>query len=101
MRFATRQECIESSPRVSGVCQDSAREFARKRPRLAGRLSGVTEKLVGRDSPKGSGSLLGTRREIAGRRPEDSPQECRRLPDWREIGLNYIDWSLSVVIIES
>ncbi|RWV96311.1 hypothetical protein GW17_00040987 [Ensete ventricosum] len=37
-----------------------------------------------RDSPKGSGSSLGTRQEIVGRRPEDSPQECQRLPDWRE-----------------
>ncbi|RWW44771.1 hypothetical protein BHE74_00049445 [Ensete ventricosum] len=27
--------------------QDSAREFARRRPRLAGKLSGVTENLVG------------------------------------------------------
>ncbi|RWW46937.1 hypothetical protein BHE74_00047115 [Ensete ventricosum] len=36
------------------------------------------------DSSKGSGSSLGTPREIAGRRPEDSPQERRRLPDWRE-----------------
>ncbi|RWW39597.1 hypothetical protein BHE74_00055062 [Ensete ventricosum] len=33
------------------------------------------------DSPKGSGSSLGTYREIAGRRPYDSSQECRRLPD--------------------
>ncbi|RRT42089.1 hypothetical protein B296_00038207 [Ensete ventricosum] len=37
-----------------------------------------------RDSPKGSGSSLGTRRKIVERRPEDSPQECRRLQDWRE-----------------
>ncbi|RRT43977.1 hypothetical protein B296_00045208 [Ensete ventricosum] len=37
------------------------------------------------DSSKGSGNSLGTRREIAGRRPENSVQECRRLPDWREI----------------
>ncbi|RZR84767.1 hypothetical protein BHM03_00011646 [Ensete ventricosum] len=36
------------------------------------------------DSPKGSGSSLGTCREIAERRPEDSPQEYVRLPDWRE-----------------
>ncbi|RWV93988.1 hypothetical protein GW17_00043514, partial [Ensete ventricosum] len=35
------------------------------------------------DSPKGSRSSMGTRREIAGRRPQDSTQECRRLPDWR------------------
>ncbi|RWW03039.1 hypothetical protein GW17_00033835 [Ensete ventricosum] len=38
-----------------------------------------------RDSPKGSRSSLGTRREIAGRRPEDLPQECRRQSDWREL----------------
>ncbi|RWV81079.1 hypothetical protein GW17_00057536 [Ensete ventricosum] len=33
------------------------------------------------DSPKGSGSSLGTRREITERRPEDLPQVYRRLPD--------------------
>ncbi|RZS24381.1 hypothetical protein BHM03_00057444 [Ensete ventricosum] len=33
------------------------------------------------DSPKGSESSLGVRREITGRRPDDLPQECRRLPD--------------------
>ncbi|RZS05497.1 hypothetical protein BHM03_00036032 [Ensete ventricosum] len=37
-------------------------------------------------SPKGLGSSLGTRWEIAGRTPEDSPQECRTLPDRRESG---------------
>ncbi|RRT54785.1 hypothetical protein B296_00032555 [Ensete ventricosum] len=36
------------------------------------------------DLPKGSGSSPGTLREIAGRRSEDSSQECRRLPDRRE-----------------
>ncbi|RWV81873.1 hypothetical protein GW17_00056670, partial [Ensete ventricosum] len=46
MRLGTRQECVESSPRVSGACQDSTREFARRRLRLAGRLSGVAEKLA-------------------------------------------------------
>ncbi|RWW71287.1 hypothetical protein BHE74_00020979 [Ensete ventricosum] len=35
--------------------------------------------LVG-DSPKGSGSSLGARREITGRRPDDMPQECQRSP---------------------
>ncbi|RWW46705.1 hypothetical protein BHE74_00047350, partial [Ensete ventricosum] len=48
IRLGTRQECVGSSPRISGVCQDGAREFARRRPRLAGRLSGVAEKLAGR-----------------------------------------------------
>ncbi|RRT57301.1 hypothetical protein B296_00002871, partial [Ensete ventricosum] len=35
------------------------------------------------DSPKESGSSLGTRREIT-RRMEDSLQEYQRLPDWWE-----------------
>ncbi|RWV79810.1 hypothetical protein GW17_00059002 [Ensete ventricosum] len=47
MRLGTRQECVGSSPRVSGVCQDGAREFAGRRPRLARRLSGVADKLAG------------------------------------------------------
>ncbi|RWV80911.1 hypothetical protein GW17_00057736 [Ensete ventricosum] len=38
------------------------------------------------DPSKGSGSSLGARREITGRRPDDLPQECRRLPDWRKLG---------------
>ncbi|RWV89435.1 hypothetical protein BHE74_00012423 [Ensete ventricosum] len=46
MRLGTRQECVGSSPRVSGVYQDGAREFARRRPRLVGRLSRVAEKLA-------------------------------------------------------
>ncbi|RWV92103.1 hypothetical protein GW17_00045561 [Ensete ventricosum] len=54
MQLGTRQECVGSSPRVSGVCQDSAREFARRRPRLARRLSGVSEKLVGNDGLRSS-----------------------------------------------
>ncbi|RWV78304.1 hypothetical protein GW17_00060744 [Ensete ventricosum] len=36
------------------------------------------------DSSKELGSLLRTHWEIAGRRPEDSPPECRRLPDLQE-----------------
>ncbi|RRT50605.1 hypothetical protein B296_00020356 [Ensete ventricosum] len=86
---------LGSSPRVSRVFHDGTREFARRRLRLIGRLSGVTEKLTGSsdevvgsrrsslgDSPKGSRSSLGTRREIARRSPKDLPQECRRLLDW-------------------
>ncbi|RRT64857.1 hypothetical protein B296_00028433 [Ensete ventricosum] len=64
MRLGTQQESVRSSPRVSGACQDDTREFARRRPRLTGRLSGVAEKFAGRDSLKGLGSSLGTRREI-------------------------------------
>ncbi|RWW48012.1 hypothetical protein BHE74_00045957 [Ensete ventricosum] len=40
------------------------------------------------DPSKGSGSSLGARREITGRRSDDLPQECRRLPDWRKLGLS-------------
>ncbi|RWV79830.1 hypothetical protein GW17_00058982 [Ensete ventricosum] len=110
MRLGTRQECIESSSRVLGVCKDGAREFAGRGPRLVGRkprltrrLSRVAERLARSleglevdvygpkiqlrhrakdwtmrrelggsslgDSPKGSGSSLGTRREITGGRP--------------------------------
>ncbi|RRT43147.1 hypothetical protein B296_00015399 [Ensete ventricosum] len=32
---------------TSEACQDDAKEFARRRPRLIGRLSGVVEKLAG------------------------------------------------------
>ncbi|RWW38950.1 hypothetical protein BHE74_00055768 [Ensete ventricosum] len=46
MHLGTRQECVRSSPRVSGVCQDGAREFAKRRSRLTGRLSRVAEKLA-------------------------------------------------------
>ncbi|RRT66256.1 hypothetical protein B296_00007865 [Ensete ventricosum] len=78
---------------VLGVCQDDARELARRRSRLIERLSRVAEKLTGSkddvvgshrsslgDSPKGLRSLLGIYREIAEKRPDDLPQECQRLP---------------------
>ncbi|RWV81808.1 hypothetical protein BHE74_00052468 [Ensete ventricosum] len=52
------------------------------------------------DLPKGLGSSLETCKEIAGIRPEDSSQECRRLLDWRELGLGLACRSLSIVIIE-
>ncbi|RWW04374.1 hypothetical protein BHE74_00045295 [Ensete ventricosum] len=50
MRLGTRLECIRSSPRVSGACEDDTREFTGRRLRLAGRLSRVAEKLAGSDS---------------------------------------------------
>ncbi|RZS09657.1 hypothetical protein BHM03_00040764 [Ensete ventricosum] len=46
MRLGTHLECIGSSSRVSGVCQDGAREFTERRPGLTERLSGKAEKLV-------------------------------------------------------
>ncbi|RRT63430.1 hypothetical protein B296_00026793 [Ensete ventricosum] len=46
MRLRTCLKCIGSSSRVSGVCQDGTREFARRRLKLAKRLSGVAEMLT-------------------------------------------------------
>ncbi|RWV93679.1 hypothetical protein GW17_00043852 [Ensete ventricosum] len=57
MGLGTRQECVGSLPRVSGDCQDDIKEFARRRSRLVGRLSGVAEKLVGNDGPRSSLSI--------------------------------------------
>ncbi|RWW87208.1 hypothetical protein BHE74_00003981 [Ensete ventricosum] len=78
MWLGTRLECVGSSLRVSGACQDGAREFAGRRRRLVGRLSGVAERLVGmgprwefaRRSAEGNKSSLGTRRV--------SPEEDRK-----------------------
>ncbi|RWW08824.1 hypothetical protein GW17_00027714 [Ensete ventricosum] len=43
-------------------------------------------------------------RKLAGNTPGDHRKKAGRLvtrmPDWRELGLDYLDWSLSVVIIE-
>ncbi|RRT68888.1 hypothetical protein B296_00032601 [Ensete ventricosum] len=77
MRLGTHQECSGSSSRVSRVCQDGVREFARRRLRLTGRLPRVAEKLVGSwydDGPRSSLGIglglddtLGPHREFARR----------------------------------
>ncbi|RWW71189.1 hypothetical protein BHE74_00021100 [Ensete ventricosum] len=80
MRLGTCQECVGSSLRVLGAYQDGAREFARRRPKLVGRLSGVAEKLAGvgmlqpDDGPgsclgigPGSDDAVGSRQEFARR----------------------------------
>ncbi|RRT50047.1 hypothetical protein B296_00027115 [Ensete ventricosum] len=48
---------IRSLPRVSGACQDDAREFAKRKLRLTRRLSRVAEKLVGSLTMEGSMKL--------------------------------------------
>ncbi|RRT35055.1 hypothetical protein B296_00050246 [Ensete ventricosum] len=93
MRLGARYQCVGSSPRVLGVCQDGAREFVGRRPKLVGRLSEVTERLAGsweafaRTSPKVSGILL----EHAGRSldedHETSRLEYRRLLDCKTAAL--------------
>ncbi|RWW55069.1 hypothetical protein BHE74_00038313 [Ensete ventricosum] len=65
MRLGTRLECVGSSPRVSGVCQDGAREFAGRRSRLVRRLSGVADRLAG--------SWEGLEVDVFGRCDESSP----------------------------
>ncbi|RZS11015.1 hypothetical protein BHM03_00042309 [Ensete ventricosum] len=47
MRLGTRLDIVGSSPRVSGACQDGAREFTGRRRSLVKRLSGVAERLAG------------------------------------------------------
>ncbi|RRT59867.1 hypothetical protein B296_00019537 [Ensete ventricosum] len=46
MQLGTRLECVGNSPRVSGACQDGAREFTERRSRLIGRLSEVAKMLA-------------------------------------------------------
>ncbi|RZS01271.1 hypothetical protein BHM03_00031095 [Ensete ventricosum] len=50
---------------------------------------------------EGIGKLTGNTPGDCQKKTEDSPQECRRLPDLWELGLGLACWSLSVVIIES
>ncbi|RWW17806.1 hypothetical protein GW17_00018243 [Ensete ventricosum] len=79
MRLETRQERVGSSLRVSGVCQDDAREFAKRRPRLTGRLSGVAKKLVGsRDD-----DAVGSRRKFARRFAEGIGKLTRNVKEDR------------------
>ncbi|RZS16157.1 hypothetical protein BHM03_00048117 [Ensete ventricosum] len=77
MRLGTRQECVGSSPSVLGVYQDSAKEFARRSLRLARRLSGIAEKLIGNDGP-GSSLSIGPR---FGRCSGISPEFARRFAE--------------------
>ncbi|RWV80719.1 hypothetical protein GW17_00057960 [Ensete ventricosum] len=64
-----------------GVCQKKTKTH---RKIIGGSRKACRDSLG--DSPKGSRSSLRIRWEIAGRRPEDSLQECRRLPDSRDNG---------------
>ncbi|RZR94444.1 hypothetical protein BHM03_00023128 [Ensete ventricosum] len=97
MRLGTRQEYVGSSPRVSRVCQDGAREFARRRSRLARRLSGVAEKPVRKrvidqtwtqDQTEASGQGLdhaeGARQEFARRFTEGIGKLARSEHLWQQ-----------------
>ncbi|RRT64673.1 hypothetical protein B296_00021313 [Ensete ventricosum] len=61
MRLGTYEECIGSSLRVSGACQDGVRKFTKRRPRLIEKLSGVAEKLAGSGCSKGAAAIEGRR----------------------------------------
>ncbi|RWV94679.1 hypothetical protein GW17_00042756 [Ensete ventricosum] len=106
---------VGNSPRVrrklvegNGSLPGWRKGVRQKKTETRWKIVGVAEKLAGNDvvgsrrsslgdSSKGSGTCW----EITEKRSKDSPQECRRLSDWWELGLDYLDWSLSVVIIES
>ncbi|RWW11568.1 hypothetical protein GW17_00024816 [Ensete ventricosum] len=67
-----RVDAIGNSPgvrqkltRVSGVCQDDARVFAKRRPKLIERLSGIAEKLT--ESWDSSDNVVGSHRKFARR----------------------------------
>ncbi|RZR83251.1 hypothetical protein BHM03_00009832 [Ensete ventricosum] len=64
------QKKIESHRKIVGGSRKVCREVWTMQWDLAGSSLG--------HSPKGSESLLGARREITGRRPDDLLQECRR-----------------------
>ncbi|RWW39978.1 hypothetical protein BHE74_00054639 [Ensete ventricosum] len=55
IQLGTRLECVVSLPRVLGACQDGTREFAGRRPRLTGRLSGDFAKGIGKIARNTSG----------------------------------------------
>ncbi|RWW01755.1 hypothetical protein GW17_00035189 [Ensete ventricosum] len=93
MRLETRQECVGTSPKVSGACQDDTREFAGRRLRLVGRLLRVAKKLIGRlddavgarrafarTLPKVSGRSLGTCWRSLEEDRETHRWRSRRLP---------------------
>ncbi|RWV90314.1 hypothetical protein BHE74_00019445 [Ensete ventricosum] len=78
MRLGTCQEYVGSSPWVSGACQDGAREFGRRRPRLAERLSVVAEKLA--ESWEGLDDADGARLEFVRRFVEGFGKLARNMP---------------------
>ncbi|RWV99272.1 hypothetical protein BHE74_00017446 [Ensete ventricosum] len=47
MQLEIPLECVRSLPRVSGDCQDGAREFVGRRSRLVERLLRVAERVAG------------------------------------------------------
>ncbi|RZR99423.1 hypothetical protein BHM03_00028965 [Ensete ventricosum] len=83
MRLGTRQECVESSPRVSGVCQDGASigpssdDAVGSRRKFARRSTEGIEKLAG--------NMKGDRREEDRRTCRKITGGCRSM---HELGLN-------------
>ncbi|RZS06421.1 hypothetical protein BHM03_00037067 [Ensete ventricosum] len=78
MLLGTRLECIGSSLRVSGVCQDGAREFV-------GRLTGVAKMLAGSWEGLTTTVKRSCRPDMEPGLPEEDLEthhkECRRLLD--------------------
>ncbi|RWV96787.1 hypothetical protein GW17_00040478 [Ensete ventricosum] len=100
-----RVDAVGNSPRVRRELAEGIRSLPRWRKRVRQKNTETRQKIIGgnlkacrercsgispkfaRSSSKGSGSSLGTCWEIVRKRPKDSPQEYRRLPNWRELGL--------------
>ncbi|RZS29255.1 hypothetical protein BHM03_00062978 [Ensete ventricosum] len=82
-----RVDAVGNSLRVCRELTEGIESLLGWRKGVCQKKTKTHRKIIG-DSSKGSGSSLGARREINGRRPDDLPQECRRLPDWRKLGLS-------------
>ncbi|RWW53212.1 hypothetical protein BHE74_00040317 [Ensete ventricosum] len=98
--LGVRQELAEGIGNLLGWRKGIRQEKIETHRKIVGGSRKAGRDSLG-DSPKGSGTSLGAHREITGRRSDDLPQEYRRLPDWRKLGLSLSLWSLSVVIVES
>ncbi|RZR93392.1 hypothetical protein BHM03_00021882 [Ensete ventricosum] len=83
---------VRSSPRVSGVCQDGARDFARRRPRLTGILSGVVEKLVGSYDGLVIDIFAKGIKKLAGNIPGDRRKTYRKNARGYRIGGSTFGW---------
>ncbi|RZS22203.1 hypothetical protein BHM03_00054941 [Ensete ventricosum] len=103
----SEDDVVGNSPRVcwelvkvSGACQDGAREFAKRRPRLAIRLSGVVKNLIGswEGIRKITRNTLGDRRRKTVRLATGNAGGCRIMGVRSLIKLG---WSCMVVILKS
>ncbi|RZS23931.1 hypothetical protein BHM03_00056929 [Ensete ventricosum] len=84
VRLGTRQEWVGSLLRVSRASLDGAREFAKRRLRLAGRLLGVAERFTRRRFAEGIGKLARNTSGDRRRKTGDSLLEIPKVAGMRE-----------------